>query len=137
MRNAGTYDDFSDWKFIEPQYNFQVLALAIDIQDNEIISFDLNQALQGVYRQVKRVEYAEGRLTQLGLRYQTIPNQVKEGTIEYVIIWQKNYDDFGRLVRTMVLRTENQQLLSDQSSRALDILSTQLKPASKKRLKRT
>ncbi len=134
MRNEGTYEDYSDWRFVEPQYNYSVVQYALDIQDTDIISFDLNNALYKVYRQVTRIENIERTMTQLGFRYQSIPAEAKKGTIEYEIIWNRNYDDFKRLGWAMSDRSKDQALLAEESAKALSIVNDQLKPINKRRI---
>lgn len=134
MRNEGTYEDYSDWRFVEPQYNYSVVQYALEIQDTDIISFDLNNALYNVYRQVTRVENIERTMTQLAFRYQSIPADAPKGTIEYEIIWNKNYDDFKRLGWAMSDRSKDQALLAEESAKALTIVNNQLKPINKRRI---
>lgn len=134
IKNEGNYYDFSSWRYIEPQYNYQVVEHGLSIQNSDIISFELYLALQEVFKQAKRIEHIEGTITQLGLRYQSIPSQAKKGTIEYEIIWSRNYDDFGRLISNMLERSQDQGLLAEKSQLALAIINEQLKPSTKKKI---
>ncbi|WP_462247643.1 hypothetical protein [Ekhidna sp.] len=132
--NEGRYIDFSGWRFIEPQYNYQVIQHAFSIQDTDIISFELNKSLHQVYQQAKRVEHIERIMTQLGFRYQSIPGDANSDAIDYQIIWNRNYDDFRRLYRAMMERSEDLSFLAQEAASSLDIVNAELKPSSKKQI---
>lgn len=130
--NEGNYSDYSNWRFIEPQYEYQVITHALSVQNSDIIPFNLYRALQEVYTQTKRIEHIERTMTALGFRYQNVPEQAQKGTIEYEIIWQKNYDDFDRLILAMSDRAEDQGLLSQLAAEAVAIVNDQLEPLVKR-----
>lgn len=130
--NSGTYDNYSDWRFIEPQYGYQVIEHAIGVQNSDIISFELSRALQEVLTQTKRIEHIEQRITAIGFRYKTIPEAAKKGTSEYQIMWNGNYDDFDRLIRAMNDRAENLGILAEKAALALDIVNNTLEPSAKR-----
>ncbi len=132
--NEGRYENFSDWRFVEPQYNFQVIQHAFSVQDTDIISFDLNKALHEVYQQARRVQNIERTMTQLGFRYQSIPRDAENDAVEYQIIWNKNYDDFQRMYRAMYDRAEDLGLLAKKAALALDIVNEEIRTASKRKV---
>lgn len=134
LYDSGTYYNYSTWRFVEPQYNYQIVELSINTENTEIIDFDLYQALQELFVQIKRIEYSERLLTEIGMRYQSIPNSLKRGSPEYDILWATNYENFQRLIQFMVDRSGNQKRLGSKSAEALLLVNERLSPSRKKEI---
>ncbi len=134
IHDAGNYSNYSSWRFIEPQYNYQVTEHALNISNAEIISFELSQALRPVYVQIRRIEQTERTLTEMAGRYQSIPGSLKKGQPEYDVIWNKNYDNYKRFVQAMLDRASNQELLGNESISALKIINEQISKTTKRKV---
>jgi hypothetical protein len=126
LLDSGNYYNYSTWRFVEPQYNYQVLERAISDQYTEIIDFELYQALNQLYVQIRRIVYSERLLTDIALRYKSIPSNLKTGSSDYAIIWTENYDNFQRFVQFMYDRAGNQNRLGSESADALLLVNERL-----------
>lgn len=134
MYNEGDIYNYSTWRFIEPQYNYQVLEHAINTDNTDIIDFDLYKALQRLYVQIKRIEHSERIITEVGMRHQSFPSSLQKGTPEYDLIWVSNYDNFRRLIQSMNDRAGDQKMLGTESNDALKLVNARLAPERKKEI---
>lgn len=62
--------NFSGWRFIEPQYGYQIIEFAINIQNNSIIDFEAYEELKKLYVFIKQLEHAERLVTEVAGTYQ-------------------------------------------------------------------
>ena len=69
---------FSGWRFIEPQYGYQIIEYAISIQNTEIIDFSTYEELQKLYVNIKQLEHTERLLTDLAGAYQYLIPELAE-----------------------------------------------------------
>ncbi len=134
MRQGGRYIDYSNWRFVEPQYKYQMLEYALQVQNREVINFELYQTSQLVYEQIRRIEHTESIITELGMRYQSYPEGLSETSESYKLIYAKNMDNFSRLINTMKLRGEDQGLLAERATSALILINEILSPDTRKRI---
>lgn len=70
--------DISGWRFIEPQYGYQIIEYAINIQNTEIIDFEMYNELQKLYVGIKQLEHTERLLTELSGTYQYLISDLDE-----------------------------------------------------------
>lgn len=134
--DSGSYQDLTSWRFIEPQYNYQVIEHAINHQNSEIIDFDLYDALQRLFVEIKRIEYAERLMTQVAMEFQTIPSNLPKGSAAYGEMWAGNYDSFRRMIQFMFDRSGNQVRLGAESQAALELVNDRLSPERRKEIER-
>ncbi len=66
--------DFYTWRYLEPQYNFQVIEYALDQKGTDIVSFEIYEELSALYSNIKRLEHAERLMTEHGQKYRNILN---------------------------------------------------------------
>lgn len=69
---AGIYEDFSSWRFIQPQYDYKVVEYALNA-DAEVVDFELNSALSQLYLELEKLQEAERLITEIAMRYQAVP----------------------------------------------------------------
>jgi len=62
--------DISGWRFIEPQYGYQIIEYAITNENTEIINFEVYNELQGLYVGIKQLEHTERLITEVAGDYQ-------------------------------------------------------------------
>ncbi|WP_424962127.1 hypothetical protein [Ekhidna sp.] len=126
IRRDGDYASFTDWRFIQPQYSYQIIEFAIGIQNTEIVDFELYDALQKLYVEIKKLEHTESLIMETSMRYQTIPTGLSKSDPLYQITWANNYDHFGRFITFMNDRARILQAVADESQSALPIINEEL-----------
>ena len=62
--------DFYTYRYIQPQYNYEVLTYALEARDTDIVDFVLHEQLLKIHKQLKMLEATENYMTDLALRYQ-------------------------------------------------------------------
>lgn len=72
LASSGEYNDFSTWRFIQPQHDYTAIEYALSL-DAEIIDFELNSVAAEIYQELKKLEHVEIILTELAMRYTAIP----------------------------------------------------------------
>ncbi len=65
-------DDFFEYRYVQPQYNYMVLEYAINGRETGVVEFSLYKKLLHVYQAIKQVEYAEEKMTEFGAQYHPI-----------------------------------------------------------------
>ena len=81
--NARETADFYTWRYLEPQYNFQVIEYALNQKGTDIVSFELYEELSALYSNIKRLEHAERLMTEHGQKYRNISNAWNEDSWVY------------------------------------------------------
>lgn len=130
----GTYLNFSDWKFIEPQYNYQIVEHSINIDNNEIIDFELYSSLQRLYVEIKKVEFTERIITDLALKYKNIPTGLDESSTSFKLIDGENLDNYERFLMYTRIRRENLAQVVRHSISVLTILNDRMPENIRKRI---
>lgn len=122
----GSYSNFSDYRFIEPQYDYQAMEYALGLQNTAIVDFELSEALQNLWVRIKRVEHVERMLTETAANYRSLPAGMKPTSEAYQLIWAENRDHFNRFVIFIQDRGSISQLVSVASVDALAIINGRL-----------
>ncbi|WP_436517675.1 hypothetical protein [Ekhidna sp. To15] len=122
----GSYGNFSDYRFIEPQYDYQTIEYALNLQNSEIIDFELYNVLQSLFVEIKKIEHVERLLTETSRRYKTIPSNISKETVEYKLTWTENYDNFDRFVTLITDRGEIASRIATASEGALPLINERL-----------
>lgn len=131
-----TYPNFSDARFIEPQYEYQSIEYALKLQNSAIIDFELYLKLQNIFVEIKKIEHVERLLTETSRRYQTIPASIPSSSIEYKLVKAENLDNF---VRYEILTRDRGQVsarLAMASTDALTIINERLGPERAKEIEK-
>lgn len=71
----GSYVNYSNWRFIQPQYDYTTIEYALNA-DAGIIGFELNSDIAEVYQELLKLRYTEEQITDLAMRYTPSPNEV-------------------------------------------------------------
>lgn len=122
----GSYANFSDYRFIEPQYDYQTIAYSIALQNTEIVDFELYNVLQSLFVEIKKIEHVERLITETSRRYRTLPENLSKETPDYKLAWTGNYDNFGRFVTLIDDRGEISARIASASEGALPLINSRL-----------
>jgi hypothetical protein len=133
---ADTYSNFAGWRYIQPQYSYQIVEYAINLQGNEIIDFQLYQMLQDLYVEIKRLEYTETRLEEISRRYQTIPATATKGSAEYELIFSVNMDNFKWFRMFAADRAAILGRVAEASANALPMINERLDEEVRRKIER-
>jgi hypothetical protein len=128
------YANFTDWRFIQPQYPYQVIEYAINIQNTDIVGFELYSNLQKLFVEIKKLEHAESLIMETSMRYQSLPAGLAKSSPTYQIVWANNYDNFRRFITFMDDRSRTLQAVADASQTALPIINRELGPVKTKEI---
>ncbi len=116
------------WRYIEPQYNFKIIEYALNQKGTDIVSFELYSNLSSLYSEIKKLEHAERLMTELGMEYNLIPNDLDPEKGEGAILAAENrfhffkFKGFGR-DRTGMLRR-----VQSASSSIIELINKELGP---------
>lgn len=131
---SGEYSDFSNWIFIEPQYTYQIIEYAMEIEDNEIIDFQLYNTLQKLYVEIKKLEHAERLIMETSLKYRAASLQM--GSQEYTTRIQDNMENFKMFIRFSESRAGTLMQVAKWSEEALKIINERIDPIKRKELEK-
>lgn len=130
---SGAYSNFSDWRYIEPQYSYQIIEYSMNLESSEVVNFKLYNVLQELYVGIKRLEYAERLMMEISMRYQSVP-QSKQSSIEAAIVEAKNMDNFARFITFMSDRAGLLARVAEKSETALAVINSQLSSEKRKEI---
>lgn len=105
--SKGEVVKFDTWRFLEPQYNFQVIEYAINLQGTEIIEFELYEAISELYREIKQLEHAERRMTNLSDQYNLVPVGLSKNSDTYQVLTSQNLFHFQKFIGAANDRVNN------------------------------
>ena len=71
-----SYIDFSDWRFLQPQYDYTAVEYALDA-DADVINFELNSAVAEVYQELEKLRHVETLMTELAMTYTVVPPDLR------------------------------------------------------------
>ena len=120
------YRDFSNYRFIEPQYDYQTLQYAINHQNQEVIDFELFNLLQSLLVEIRKIEHAERLLTEVAGKYRRIPPSLPDKSEANMMLRSQNMDHFKRFVIFAGDRAEFAARILDASVKCLKEVDDQL-----------
>lgn len=89
------YFDYSEWRFIQPQYDYTVVEYALNA-DADVIDFELNSSLSQLYIELEKLRQAEELITQAGLSYKRVPD-TEDPSPEILMAQLNNLQNLKRL----------------------------------------
>lgn len=137
IQSENSYSDFSNYRFIEPQYDYQTTEYTLNLQNNDIVDFELNNVLQLLFVELKRIEHTERLLTETARKYKTIPDILDKNTIPYQLIRSENIDNFERFVILIKDRGEVASRVAAASKDALIIINDRLGDEKSREIEKT
>lgn len=126
VQNEGDYANFSDFRFIEPQYDYQTIQYALNLENPDIVDFELYNVLQSLFVEIKKIEHVERLITETSRQYKSLPAALKKGSVPYEIIRSENHDNFQRFVRLIRDRQSISSRIASASSESLPIVNERL-----------
>ncbi|HBX65222.1 MAG: hypothetical protein CL670_06390 [Balneola sp.] len=120
------YDDFSNWRFIQPQYNYTAIEYSLGAPA-EIIDYDLNADLSTIYREIRKLEHAEELMTTLSMEYKAIPDGL-ENNAAVQFADENNLLNFVRFNSRADDRARIMNRLADLSAEILPNINSQFPP---------
>ncbi len=117
---------FDNWRFLEPQYNFQVIEYAINLQGTEIIEFELYESISELYRQIKQLEHAERRMTERSDQYNPIPEGLSQKSENYQVLTTQNMFHFQKFIGAADDRVNNLDEVAAIASDIVDMINERL-----------
>lgn len=126
FQSKNKYNNFSNYRFIEPQYDYQTIQYSIGLQNTDIIDFELYDVLQSLFVEIKKIEHVERLLTETAQKYKSVPPGLKKKTAEFLLIDSENKDNFDRFLILIFDRSEISERVSLAASEALNILNDRL-----------
>lgn len=136
IRAENNYVSFADYRFIEPQYDYQTVQYALNLQSSEVVDFQLYNVLQKLFVEIKKIEHAERLLTEVSAKYRTIPSNLRKSTPEYKLTWSENYDNFIRFATLIADRGRIAERVAEASSEALVLLNERMGPKKTKEIEK-
>ncbi len=136
VSQRGEYTDYSDWRFLEPQYNYQVVEYAINHQNANIVDFELYDRLQGLYTTIKRLEHAERLMMEMAQRYKSVPKEMPANDPLTIARHADNLANYDRFLIFLRDRAQDQMLVSRKATNCLELINEQLDPERKKKLEK-
>ena len=128
IRDQGQVADFSNWIYIQPQYSYQIVEYAINLQGNEVIDFQMQQLLQNLYVEIKRLEYAERKIEEFSNEYNSISNSLDSNEPEVILLKQKNRDNFEWFLTYFRARGGILARTGEVAAEALPLINQRLDP---------
>ena len=120
--------NFYTWRYLEPQYNFQVIEYALDQERTEVVNFELYDRLAKLYSSIKRLEHAERMMTEHGQRYRNVFDSWSKESAEYKARTADNRFNFYKFLVAATDRAENLERIAKTSGDILGYINTELGP---------
>ena len=126
VKFQGKYKNFSNYRFIEPQYDYQAIEYALSLQNTTIIDFELNESLQGLWVEIKKIEHVKRLLTSTSMKYQSLPRTLDETSTAYQLLWAENFDNFGWYLMFIKDRSSIANQVAQAATTALELINDRL-----------
>lgn len=118
--------NISSWRFIEPQYSYQIIEYAINIQNTEIINFEMYNELQELYVGIKQLEHMERLLTDVAGEYQYLIKDLPE---THPLNLERKANNSSRMARFRSFlhgRANNLIRISEKAEELLNLVNEEL-----------
>lgn len=128
------FTDYGDWRFIEPQYEYQIVEYTIGLENTNIVDFQLYDKLQALHTVIKKLEHAERLLMQTAQRYQSMPEALPRNSNEYIARYGDNLLNFRRFITLMGDRASNLADVAEKSEACLEVINRLMDPKTRKEI---
>lgn len=126
IQAQGKYSSFLDYRFIEPQYDYQTVAYALNVQNNDIVDFELYDQLQSLFVEIKKIEYVERLLTETSRQYKSIPPKLSKESPLFASLDSENRDNFIRFITLIEDRSQISARIAEASTSAMPVVNERL-----------
>ena len=113
--------DISSWRFVEPQYAYKIIEYAINVQNTEIVDFEMYNQLQKLYVGIKQLEHMELLVNEISGEYQYLIPELKKN---HPLNLERTANNRSRIYRFKMFLQGRAGNLNRTSKMATDILST-------------
>ena len=110
----------SGWRFIEPQYGYQIIEYSINIQNTEIIDFETYEELKKLLVGIKQLEHTERLITEVAGQYQDL---IPELDPNHVSNLERKANNSPRLRRFKMLLRARVDILRRVSKNSIPVLA--------------
>lgn len=132
LQRKGEYPDFSLWVFLEPQYGYEIIEYAMNLENTDVIDFKLYNSLVSVFTNIKLIEHGEAEMMDMSQRYLAIPQALSKNSDTYRKMSAENKLNFSRFLLFSSSRAENLVDLADKSKGCLNVLNELMDPELRK-----
>ena len=130
----GNYNFFGNWRFIAPQYQYGIVEYASNLQNNNIVDFQLYDELQDLYNFIQRLEHAESLIMEISQKYQAIPDGLSKSSETYQLRYADNMTNFNRYITFVADRANNLTMVARSAQRCLDVINPRLDAKKRKEI---
>lgn len=128
LYNLGIYEQYYQWRYLEPQYNFKIIEYAINQEGTDVIDFELYESLSKLYGEIRQLEHAERMMTEYGGKFSIIPSQLNADSPEALILKSQNRFHFYKFRGFARDRTGDLRRVANRSEELVKIVNEQLGP---------
>lgn len=118
--------DYYSWRYLEPQYNFQIIEYALNQEGTDIIDFALYEELSSLLGRIKQLEHAERLMTEFANRHRTMHKRFKDDSPERLSREADNRFNFYKFKNFARDRAGSLKEIASRSAVILKILDAQL-----------
>ncbi|MEM9052795.1 MAG: hypothetical protein AAGC47_12150 [Bacteroidota bacterium] len=119
-----SFPDYYTWRFLEPQYQYQILEYALQLENSEIIDLVLYENLSKIYRIIRSLEHTERRMTQFSDNYKPIPDSFSKTSEEYKLLFTESKLNFYKFRSAAYDRMSIKAGLGEISNEVLEVINT-------------
>ena len=124
--NKDSITDFYNYIFVQPQYDYVALEYAININEVEVVDFEMFTELRQLYNAIKKLESAENMMTESAQKFRNIHGGLTKKSAEYLGRRADNKFYFLRFRLAAVARAENLALIAELSTKALHLINQRM-----------
>lgn len=118
--------DFYEYLFIQPQYDYTALEYAININETEVVNYELFTALRKVYNHIKSLEFTENKMTDMADRYRNTTSALPKSSLEYKSRRADNRFYFYRFIFYGRARKDYMLRIAQSAVEALTVINEQM-----------
>ena len=122
------------WRYLEPQYDFKIIEYALNQEGTDAISFDLYAKLSDLYSSIKKLEHAERLMTELGMKYNLIPQSLDSNSSEIKLLAAENRFNFYKFTAFARDRASALHRIGRDSEEIVNMINKELGPKEAERV---
>ncbi|MEM6298663.1 MAG: hypothetical protein AAF740_08255 [Bacteroidota bacterium] len=113
--------DFYSWRYLEPQYNYQIMEYALNNQEPDVVSLELYTELSKAYTIIRHLEQAERRMTAFADQFKNMPKTLDKESNEYKT---RRADNFFYFYKFRSAAYDRKNILAELESVSAGVLET-------------
>lgn len=128
--------DFSGWRYNEPQYAYQIIEYGMNLENEDVINFQLYDKLQKLYVQIKQLEHIERQITEISGKHKKFIPELPMTHELNLVRKADNASHFERFLMFVRSRAFSLNWLASSTNDALTLINDQLGPELTKEIER-